>query len=113
MKYLMVEVSTTKSVPYRKETIQYKQLVNATAGYICEGLQAANIVGESSFKNLLSLESPRFVLPHRTYLSEKVLPEKYLAVGASIEHKLAALECKCPSHVTSGHPKSSKDHICH
>ena len=95
MKQLTVEGSITKSMPYGKVSVQYKQLVNATSGFVCEDLQPICIVDEPSLRNLLSLADPRFVLPHRAYFSEKVLPDKYLAVRASSERELVAVECKC------------------
>ena len=117
MKQLTVEGSIAKSVPYGKESVRYKQLVNATAGFICEGLQPVRVVDEPTFRNLLSLADPRFVLPHRTSFSEKVLPEKYLAVRTSIEHELAAVECKytitCDIWTSQQQQKSYLSLTCH
>ena len=77
------------AVPYTKDSKRMKELVGATADFICQGLQPISIVDESSFRRLLLLADPKFKLPHRTHFSTKVIPEKYIAVRGKVEELLS------------------------
>ena len=76
-------------MPYTKDSKRMKELVGATADFICQGLQPISIVDESSFRRLLLLADPKFKLPHRTHFSTKVIPEKYIAVRGKVEELLS------------------------
>ena len=49
---------------------------------------------EPTFCNLLQVVEPKFQLPHRTFVTTKVLPESYSEVRMVVEKQLATVE-KC------------------
>ena len=74
------------------ESVKHKQLVDATANFICQGLQPLSVVDEPAFRRLLEIAEPRFNLPHRTYFTDIVITTKYCATRAIIENQLVAVE---------------------
>ena len=78
-----------ESALFSNKSVKHKQLVNATANFICQGLQSLSIVDEPEFTQLLEIAEPRFKLPHHTYFTDTV---KYRATRAVIENQLAAVE---------------------
>ena len=68
--------NTRKIHSVSNESAKHKQLVNATADFICQGLQSLSVVDEPAFRHLLQLVEPRFNLPHRTYFTNTVIPAK-------------------------------------
>ena len=83
-----------ESAPFSNESV--KQLVNATANFICQGLQPLGVVDEPAFRRLLEIAEPRFKLPHHTYFTGTV---KYRVTRAVIENQ-PAVEC---NRLTSEH----------
>ena len=66
-----LQEAIASAVPYAKDSKRARQLVGATADFICQGLQPISIVDEPSFRTLLTIANPKFQLPHRTYFSTK------------------------------------------
>ena len=66
-----LQEAIASAVPYAKDSKRARQLVGATADFICQGLQPISIVDEPSFRTLLTTADPKFQLPHRTYFSTK------------------------------------------
>ena len=89
---LTISGTLAKSTPFSNESAKHKQLVDATADFICQGLQPLSVVDEPAFRRLLQLAEPRFNLPHRTYFTNTVIPAKYRLTRAAIEKQLAAVE---------------------
>jgi len=52
---------------------------------IAVDIQPYSIVEDDGFKSLMSLMDPRYVLPSRKYFTEKVIPEMYDTVMASVQ----------------------------
>ena len=86
-----LQEAIASAVLYAKDSKRARQLVGATADFICQGLQPISIVDEPSFRTLLTIADPKFQLPHRTYFSTKIIPEKYIAVRGKVEEQLAAI----------------------
>ena len=84
---LTISGTLAKSTPFSSESVRHKQLVNATANFICQGLQSLNVVDEPAFRRLLEIAEPRFKLPHHTYFTDTAIPAKYCATGAVIENQ--------------------------
>ena len=91
-KQLTLPGAVERSIPFPHDSEKHKRLVNATADFICQGLQPLRVVDEVSFRGLLEIAEPRFQLPHRTHFTDKVIPAKYRAVRASVENQLATIE---------------------
>ena len=89
---LTISGTLAKSTPFSNKNVKQKQLVDATANFICQGLQSLSVVDEPAFRRLLEIAEPRFKLPHRTYFTDTVIPAKYRATRAVIENQLAAVE---------------------
>ena len=89
---LTISRTLAKSTPFLNESVKYKQLVNATANFICQGLQPLSVVDEPAFRRLLEIAEPRFKLPHHTNFTDTVIPAKYRATRAVIKNQLAAVE---------------------
>ena len=82
---LTISGTLAKSTPFSNESAKHKQLVDATADFICQGLQPLSVVDEPAFRRLLQLAEPRFNLLHRTYFTNTVIPAKYRLTRAAIE----------------------------
>ena len=103
-KQLTLGATLARSTPFSNESVKHKLLVNATADFICQGLQPLSVVDEPAFRRLLELAEPRFKLPHRTYFTDTVIPVKYRSVRAAIEKELSAVEnCTITDLWTSQH----------
>ena len=89
---LTISGTLAKSTPFSNESAKHKQLVDATADFICQGLQPLSVVDEPAFRRLLQLAEPRLNLPHRTYFTNTVIPAKCRLTRAAIEKQLAAVE---------------------
>ena len=89
---LAISGTLAESTPFSNESVQHKQLVDATANFICQGLQSLTVVDQPAFRQLLEIAEPRFKLPHCTYFTDTVIPAKYCATRAVIENQLAAVE---------------------
>ena len=57
----------TRLAPFQRDSVRYKQLVNATADFACQSIQPICTVDESSFRRLLEIAEPRFQLPQHTF----------------------------------------------
>ena len=88
---LTISGTLAKSTPFSNESVKHKQLVDATANFICQGLQPLSVVDEPAFRRLLEIAEPRFKLPHHTYFTDTVIPAKYRATRAVIENQLAVV----------------------
>lgn len=77
-----------KTAPFTPGSVKYKQLLDATTGFVTQSLQPLSVVDEASFRYLLMVAEPRFKLPHRTHFTDKIIPAKYDAVRATIEKQL-------------------------
>ena len=93
-----LQEAIASAVPYAKDSKRVKQLVSTTADFICQGLQPIMVVDEPSFRTLLAIADPKFQLPHRTYFSTKITPEKYIAVCTKVEEQLAAISTVLTRH---------------
>ena len=89
---LTISGTLAKSTPFSNESVKHKQLVDATANFICQGLQPLSVVDEPTFRRLLEIAEPRFKLPHCTLFTDTVMHAKYRATRAVIENQLAAVE---------------------
>ena len=54
---------------FPQDSAKHKQLVEATADFICQGLLPLRVVDESSFRRLLEITERWFQLPHRTHFT--------------------------------------------
>ena len=91
-KQLTLGGAIAKAAPYPRDSNKHKQLVEATADFVCHSLQPLSVVDEPSFRRLLEIAEPRFQLPHRTHFTEKVIPNKYREVRAIVEKQLGAVQ---------------------
>ena len=89
---LTISGTLAKSTLFSNESVKHKQIVDATANFICQGLQPLRIVDEPAFRRLLEIAEPRIKLPHCNYFTDTVIPAKYRATRAVIENQLAAVE---------------------
>ena len=74
-----------KSTPFSNESVKHKQLVDATANFICQGLQPLSVEDEPAFRQLLEIAEP-IDSSCRTYFTDTVIPAKYRATRAVIEN---------------------------
>ena len=104
MQLTLGEVSERNS-PFSPGSVKYKQLLDATTGFITQSLQPLSIVDEPSFRYLLMVAEPRFKLPHRTHFTDKIIPGKYETVRAAIQKQLEQTShCVVTTDLwTSGH----------
>ena len=61
-KQLTLGGAIAKAAPYPRDSNKHKQLVEATADFICHSLQPLSVVDEPSFRRLLEIAEPRFQL---------------------------------------------------
>ena len=87
-----LDMTLNRTIPYPKTHARYRELVSATADFICQDLQPISVVEAPSFRYLLEKADPRFQLPHRTFFTTKVIPEQYHLLRATIENELAAVQ---------------------
>ena len=83
-----------RSASFQRNSIRHKQLVDATADFVCQSLQPICVMDEPSFRRLLEIAEPRFQLPHRTHFTDKIIPSKYREVCTIVEKQLGAVD-KC------------------
>ena len=89
---LTISRTLTKSTPFSGKSVQHKQLVDATANFICQSSQPLSVVDELAFRQLLEIAEPKFKLPLCTYFNDTVIPAKYHTTKAVIKKQLAAVE---------------------
>ena len=88
VKQLTLGEVAEKTAPLTQSSVRYKQLLDATTGFVTQSLQPLSIVDEPSFRYLLLVAEPRFKLPHRTHFTDKIIPAKYDTVKATIKKQL-------------------------
>ena len=88
MKQLTLSGTIARAAPFHRDSVKHQQLVDATADFVCQSLLPLSVVDKPSFRRLLEIAEPRFQLPHRTYLTDKVIPNKYCEVRAAVEKQL-------------------------
>ena len=88
----------------------YKQLVDATADFVCQSMQPICTVDEPSFRCLLEIAEPQFQLLHRMHFTDKIIPSKYREVCSIVEKQLVAVD-KCT--MTCGLPSINSECIFH
>ena len=69
VRQLSLKATLTNATPYPKGSSRHKELVSATADFICHGLQPVSVVDEPSFRKLMAKADPRYAMPTRTYFS--------------------------------------------
>ena len=110
-KQLTLPGAVERSIPFPHDSEKHKRLVNATADFICQGLQPLRVVDEVSFRGLLEIAEPRFQLPHRTHFTDKVIPAilwsavcvKTYVAGDSVvrDRYLVVRDRKCLRHLVN------------
>ena len=71
---------------------KHKLLVDATADFVCQGLQPLSVVDGPALRCLPEIAEPRFRLPHCMYFTDTVMPAKYHSTRAASGKQLAAVE---------------------
>ena len=90
LKQLTLVGILAKSAPFSSESVKYKLLVNATADFICQGLQPLSVVDGPEFRHVLEIAELRFKLPHHMYSTDTVIhTSKNHSTRAAIEKQLA------------------------
>lgn len=69
-----------------------KQITKLIAEMICLDLQPFSIVENKGFRNLLSHLEPRFTIPCRKILANKIIPEMYFEISKSIKEEMKGVQ---------------------
>ena len=83
-KQLTLRVTLPKSTLFSSKSVKHKLLVDATADFICQGLQPPSVVGKPAFRRLLEIAQLRFRLPHHMHSTDTVI----LQSNAQLEQPL-------------------------
>ena len=84
----------TRLDSFQWDSVRNKQLVDATADFVCQSMQPICTVDEPSFRHLLKIAESQFQLPHCTHFTDKIIPSKYRKVRSIVEKQLVAVN-KC------------------
>ena len=70
-----------------------KQLTDAVGYFIAKDMQPISVVQGSGFKHMLYCLEPRYQVPHRKTFMERVIPDLYKKVKASIIPSITSADC--------------------
>ena len=93
-KQITLSAAFKRAAPLPPNSPRYTSLLGATVNFAFQTLQPLSIMDEPAFRNLLQVAEPKFQLPHRTFITSKVLPEAYSEVRTAVERQLVTAE-KC------------------
>ena len=70
-----------------------KQLTDAVGYFIAKDMQPISVVQGSGFKHMLYCLEPRYQVPHRKTFMERVIPDLYKKVKASVIPSVTSADC--------------------
>ncbi|XP_039618326.1 E3 SUMO-protein ligase ZBED1-like [Polypterus senegalus] len=80
-----IKESFIKSTPYEKTSQRHKEITCAILHYICKGMTPVYAVEKGSFRDLVKVLDPRYVMPSRKHFSKVELPRLYNACRSQVE----------------------------
>lgn len=80
-----IKESFIKSTPYEKTSQRHKEITCAILHYICKGMTPVYAVEKGSFRDLVKVLDPRYVMPSRKHFSKVELPRLYNECRAEVE----------------------------
>ncbi|XP_035984201.1 zinc finger BED domain-containing protein 1-like isoform X1 [Fundulus heteroclitus] len=83
--------SLSRCTPYEKTSQRHKQITVAIAHYICKGMVPVYEVEKESFRELVKVLDPRYVMPSRKHFSQVELPRLYDACRAKVEREVCSV----------------------
>lgn len=86
-----INESLARGTPYEKTSQRHKQITSAISSYICKGMAPIYVVEKESFRNLVKVLDPRYVMPNRKYFSQVELPRLYSACRAKVEKEVRSV----------------------
>lgn len=72
-----IKQSFAQGTPYEKTSQRHKQITCAISHYICKDMAPVYIVEKDSFRDLVKVLDPRYVMPGRKHFSKVELPRLY------------------------------------
>ena len=70
-------------------------MVEATAQFISQDMQPLAVVEDGSFRHLLTVARPRFVLPSCTYFTQTEIPKLYVDVKQNVKVTILSAPIHC------------------
>ncbi|KAL4006664.1 vitamin D 25-hydroxylase [Sarotherodon galilaeus] len=86
-----IQQSFAQGTPYEKTSQRHKQITEAISRYICKGMAPVYVVEKDSFRDLVKVLDPRYVMPGRKHFSKVELPRLYDACRAKVEKDVCSV----------------------
>ncbi|XP_030012474.1 zinc finger BED domain-containing protein 1-like [Sphaeramia orbicularis] len=86
-----IKQSFAQGTPYEKTSQRHKQITCAISRYICKGMAPVHVVEKDSFRDLVKVLDPRYVMPGRKHFSKVELPRLYDACRAKVEKDVCSV----------------------
>lgn len=86
-----IKQSLAQCSPYERTSQRHKQITRAISNYICKGMAPVYIVQKDSFRELVKVLDPRYVMPSRKHFSKVELPCLYEVCRAEVEKDVCSV----------------------
>lgn len=86
-----IKQSLAQCTPYEKTSQHHKQITGAILHYICKGMAPVYVVEKDSFRDLVKVLDPRYVMPSRKHFSKVELPRLYDACRVEVEKDVCSV----------------------